>query len=302
MATQWYYQEAGEERGPVPFRELVELVRAEAISETDLVRSSWKSEWQPAHSVVGLFHMAGRSAAELAQWNSPPTEPVVPEAPTEVAAPDPDDVVERPGWMTRIFTTTRNRQEIPPEIPGARAATAERSATKNVNDAGPVPAAASNPVQEMRPEFSAYYSRPDSATASDAWSSAVEEAVVRADQRAAGLSPSAGRWRRFVRRAAHPLMAMRGMVESQWIRPAFRLFCAIVCANLVALALVEWSAEEDVRFPRPDTRLGQDSGEKYFPIVGRCGTGEFAFLVFDAMLVTGAAGYFAARWLDTRAE
>src|SRR5258708_5801463 len=36
MATQWHYQSGGgEERGPVSFRELVELVRSGAVTEAD---------------------------------------------------------------------------------------------------------------------------------------------------------------------------------------------------------------------------------------------------------------------------
>ena len=80
------------------------------------------------------------------------------------------------------------------------------------------------------------------------------------------------------------------MSESPWIRQAFRLVCAIVCANLVALAIVEWSAEEELRFPTRETARGQEAGGRHFPFIGKCGSGEYMFLVFDVMLVTGAAG------------
>ncbi len=302
MATQWYYQDAGEERGPVVFRELVKLVRARTVAETDLVRSSWKTEWQPAHTVVGLFHMAGRPTETPAPADPPPTEPVVAEAPADVAAPDADEAAERPGWLTRLFSTSGSRKEGPAGIPIFGAATADGSAVKNVKDSEQTEAAATSPTSQISPDLAAYLPGPTSSRGSDAWTSAVEEAVARADLRAAGLNPAAGRWGRLARRVAHPLRAMGDMAHSGWVRPAFRLFCAVVCANLVAFALVEWSAEEDLRFPRREATIGQDAGEKYFPFVGPCGSGEYAFLVFDVMLVTGAAGYFAARWLDTRAE
>jgi hypothetical protein len=95
---------------------------------------------------------------------------------------------------------------------------------------------------------------------------------------------------------------MRDIGQSRWIRPAFRLLCAIVCANLVAFAVEEWSAKEDLRFPTREATRGQDAGGRYFPLIGRCRSGEYMFLVFDVMLAAGAAGYFAARWLDSRAE
>jgi hypothetical protein len=302
MATQWYYQEAGEERGPVAFRELVALVRSQAITETDLVRSSWKSEWQPADTVVGLFHMAGRPVAELTPSNPLPTEPIVAEAPADVAAPGTGDATERPGWLTRLFSTTGSRKQAPSQIPTVGTAAADHLAVTSSNDAGPMPIAATSSPEQFGAQLSGDDSRPTSSPGSDAWASAVEEAVARADLRAAGLNPPAGRWRRLARRVANPFTAMRDLGYSRWIRPAFRLVSAIVCANLVALALEAWSAEEDLRFPRRETTVGQDAGGRHFPFVGRCGSGEYAFLVFDVMLVTGAAGYFGARWLDTRAE
>jgi hypothetical protein len=306
MATQWYYQNAGEERGPVAFRELVELVRSGTVTETDLVRSSWKAEWQRAYSVVGLFHMAGRSAEELAQLyrQDPPSapEPVAAEAPADVAALDADEETERPGWMTRLFSTRGRRKERSSEIPIVGKTIANTPAVKNIGEDGPTQVAATDSTKELSPELAGYCSSPTSSPGSDAWSSTVDEAVARADLRAAGLNPAAGRWARLARRIAHPFAASYGMRRSPWIRPAFRLICAIVCANLVALAIVEWSAEEDRRFPMSDTTPGQGTLRRQFPFVGECGSGEYMFLVCDAMLVTGAAGYFAARWLDSRAD
>ncbi len=307
MATQWYYQDAGEERGPVAFRELVELVRSGTVTETDLVRSSWKTDWQRADSVVGLFHMAGRSAEELAQLNPPvpppsTPEPIAAESPADVAALGADEATERPGWMTRLSSITGHRKQRSSEIPIAGTASAGDPAVKSTRDAGEMQVAATSSTEELSPELSGYYSRPASSTGNDAWTSAVEEAVARADLRAAGLKPPVGRWARLARRITSPFSAMRGTGRSSWLRPAFRLVSAIVCANLMALAIVEWSAEEDLRFPVRETTRGQDTGARYFPFVGRCGSGEYLFLVFDVMLVTGAAGYFAAQWFDSRTE
>jgi len=302
MATQWYYQDAGEERGPIAFRELIELVRAGTVTETDLVRSSWKAEWQRAYSVVGLFHMAGRSPEELAQANPPPMESVVAEAPADVAAFDADDATERPGWMTRLSTVTGSRNQNATGIPIAGTANADDSAVKNISDSGQTPGATANSTEELSRELAGYASRPTSSPGSDAWSSAVDEALARADQKTAGSNPPVGRWGRLARCIANPMAAVRDIGQSRWIRPAFRLVCAIICANLVAWAVEEWSAAEEIRYPTREATRGQDAGGRHFPFVGKCGSGEYMFLLFDAMLVTGAASYFAARWLDSRAE
>jgi hypothetical protein len=306
MATQWYYQNAGEECGPVAFRDLVELVRAGTITETDLVRSSWKAEWQRAYSVVGLFHMAGRSAEELDQLYRPALpsapEPVVDDAPADLAALDNNEVLERPGWLTRLFSTTDRRKERPSENPIVGKAIVDTPAVKSTSETGQVHVAATASTNELSPELAEYCSSAASSPGSEAWSSAVDEAMARANSRAAGRNPAAGRWARLVQQLAQPFAATYGMRQSPWIRPAFRLICAIICANLAALAIVEWSAEEDRRFPASETTGSQDTGRRQFPIVGECGSGEYMFLVCDAMLVAGAAGYFGARWLDSRAD
>lgn len=106
MATQWYFQWNGEESGPVTFRELVERVRSGAMLEADLVRPSWIGDWQRADSVVGLFHMARRSADELS-W--PDEAPVTARDTASFEAPQNDSAApveasRRPGWMTRLWT------------------------------------------------------------------------------------------------------------------------------------------------------------------------------------------------------
>ena len=50
-------------RGPIPFAELVELVRCGDVTANDVVRESHESGWQYAAEVIGLFHMADRLQA-----------------------------------------------------------------------------------------------------------------------------------------------------------------------------------------------------------------------------------------------
>lgn len=67
MATSYRFQRAGEESEPVDFRELVQLVRDEALLADDLVIADWQTEWGPAAEIVGLFHTAGRDDV-LEKW------------------------------------------------------------------------------------------------------------------------------------------------------------------------------------------------------------------------------------------
>lgn len=68
MATSYHYRSSSvKEAGPVSFRELVRLVRDDALRADDLVKADWETEWRPAAEVVGLFHTAGR-ADVLERW------------------------------------------------------------------------------------------------------------------------------------------------------------------------------------------------------------------------------------------
>lgn len=58
MASQWLCRILQEELGPLNFQELVELARAGTLSEDDLVREERAATWQPARTVIGLFHAA----------------------------------------------------------------------------------------------------------------------------------------------------------------------------------------------------------------------------------------------------
>jgi len=309
MATQWHYQTGGEELGPVSFRELIELVRSGTVTESDLVRSSWKPDWQRADSVVGLFHMAGRSADDLARLDTaagpamsdaPPPEPVLADAAAEITTSPAEESVERPGWMKRLFSLSGFRQGPPAEIQMLGPRPVESSAATTAGDAGPA-AANARPAESLAPELAGFVSA-DSNSADSPWSSAVGEALDHIEQRAGAVRPAVGRWGRLTQRVARVFATARGAGQSSWARPAFRLVCAIVCANLVAFAVESWSAEEALRFPVSKTALGQDADARHFPFLGKCGPGEYLFLTFDLMLVTGAAAWFAARWLDSHAE
>ena len=134
MASQWYYRSGEEEVGPVTFRELIERVRTGKLVDADLVRPTWNPAWQRAETVVGLFHMARRSAEELAALDAPAVPPVGIPPSGGAAAPDfapgseaseevsVRDLAERPGWLERLWSL-RSPRSTPRDasLPGRRA-------------------------------------------------------------------------------------------------------------------------------------------------------------------------------------
>jgi len=314
MAQQWYFQSHGEQFGPIAFRELVELVRTGVVNEGDLVRSSWKVEWQAAESVVGLFHMAGRSPEDLARLYAPP--PVSPPPVAELPIDSDEEAAERPDWMARLFeadaphgATTQGGIPILGPAPGSAEQTGESPAgdvARAIDEpASVVPRGSmtAKPTGEsLPPELAAYWSSP---APGSLLSEAIESAVAAADQRRAANSPrKAGRISRFFSRF---LGSFRGRLApdgqgTSLVRSALRIVPAIVCANLVAFAIENWSAQEALRFPSREAVTRQQPAVRKFPLIGECGNGEYMFLMFDLMLVSGAATYYAAGWLESRAE
>ncbi|MEZ6132685.1 MAG: DUF4339 domain-containing protein [Planctomycetaceae bacterium] len=67
MATQWYWLEHAEERGPVSFRELALMIRDERLSEDNSVREESSAEWQKADTVAGLYPTARRLQDESSE-------------------------------------------------------------------------------------------------------------------------------------------------------------------------------------------------------------------------------------------
>lgn len=112
MASKWYIKSNQNEIGPKEFSELVELVRSEDLTETDLVRSEWNNEWQRADKVVGLFYMARKSSGTVTVAAPPPDDP--PESkPDESLAQASDDVeVPQPGWMRRLLYLIRLKKPL----------------------------------------------------------------------------------------------------------------------------------------------------------------------------------------------
>jgi hypothetical protein len=318
MATQWYFQSGGEERGPVPFRQLMGLVQAGSLTESDLVRSSWKTEWQPANSVVGLFYMAGRSAEELARLSAasdaePAAESAAAGSSDEVAIQgDGETADDRAAWMERLDEITVFREAKPGDDPGVDRRVAERLGDK------PRPAEVSGSAGDQliveadvstavvggpRAPMIAMSTAVTTSRAESAWSSSVDSALVAVDARQAGAGEitSPGRVVRLLDRIGR-IVPRSDRAKAQ-LRIGFRIVCAIICAALVANAVENYSRREDLRFPDYKPPPGYKAiGRYYFPVVGKCKRRNYLYLISGLTLATAAGAYFAAAWLESRAD
>lgn len=89
------------------------------------------------------------------------------------------------------------------------------------------------------------------------------------------------------------------LFSSPAVHRIFRWGMAILAANLVAFGLLTWSETEAQRFPKRGTAAVQ---QQFFPYWGQCSTWEYLFLLADAMILAGLAGYGAARALESLAD
>ena len=83
------------------------------------------------------------------------------------------------------------------------------------------------------------------------------------------------------------------------IHRLFRYGMAFASANLVAFGIITWSEVEAQRFPQ---RGATTARHQNFPLWGKCSSTEYLFLLVDAMILSGVAGYGGARVLESMAE
>ncbi len=73
MGSEWHFRWKGQDKGPVSFQQLAQLVRSERLSEEDTVRRADSTEWVRVRDVSGLLYIAGLEEAELeTEAASPP--------------------------------------------------------------------------------------------------------------------------------------------------------------------------------------------------------------------------------------
>ena len=319
MASQYFIKRDGQESGPFGFKELVVFVREGKLVHSDPVRFSWTTEWQRADSLVGLFHMARKLPDEIAQHGAPPVDlrpplasepiPALPDEPANIAPTE-----DRPGWIMRLMDVGRFRRKRPADssVPGPDSGTpAEITAACSSlpedpsldspaagSEAAPSRTATGSPSEQLPAELAAFLSH-DGSTPDNRWATTVEEALTAANARGPRKPQKlrAGRLRRIIGGLARVIP--HGDERQSLMRNGFRIVCAIACANLAAWAVDNWSAQEALRFPSRDAQI---SSLRHFPVIGTCGSGEYLFLMFDLMLAAGAAAWFAAGWLESRAE
>jgi hypothetical protein len=310
MATQWYYQAGGEEHGPIGFRDLVELVQSGGITESDLVRSSWNTEWQPANSVVGLFYMAGRSPDDLARLSaahdSEPAVEMIGGQDDKEAVPDIGETAEdRAAWMERLDEISILRDPKPVDTAVRESPVTEPSIAGDSDPAQGRPSDERSTTVVVSPRASkmAISTAAPSPRAASAWSSGVDSALVSVDARQAEQCEvtTPGAASRVVTRIAE-MIPSREVLDAR-LRIGFRAVCAIVCAGIVAYAVESWSRREAIRFPEHKPSPGEKVRRRYFfPVVGRCKRRDYIGLISGLTLATATATWFAAGWLETHAD
>jgi hypothetical protein len=312
MASEYYLQRAGQEVGPFAFRDLVALAREGNLADSDLVRYSWTNEWKRADSLVGLFHMAQRTPEALADPS--PVPPVAVESVTQIepgAEPNASDVDDRPGWMKRLLSIgSRHKKpmEIPilgpraPELPSAAAMceptpdvmpVCESALLENTTDLAD-PCQAPDLASEV-----AGPALPNTEVFRNNWSSTVDEALSSMTARQSACHPHLrqGRWRKLFGRLSK-ILPGNGRGDAR-LRVGYRIVSTIVFATIMAVSVESWSQEEGGRFLRGHS---QKATMRLFPVLGKCSTGKYVFLMADLVLATGAVTWFAAGWLESHAE
>lgn len=89
------------------------------------------------------------------------------------------------------------------------------------------------------------------------------------------------------------------LFSSAALHHVFRWGVTLAAANLVAFGILNWSETESQRYPE---RRNVAAQARVFPFWGECSTAEYMFLLCDAMIFAGAAGYSGARILESMAD
>ena len=70
MATQWYYAQQGQQRGPVSKRQLQRMAASGELQPDDLIWHEGLADWAPASSIPGLISAERLAAASAASTDS----------------------------------------------------------------------------------------------------------------------------------------------------------------------------------------------------------------------------------------
>lgn len=252
MATSYYYRRDRIDHGPVAFRDLVLLVRSGQIGPDDFVCSDWADDWQPAGTIVGLFHMAGRDDV-IAKWEA-----------------------ERRAEAERLAEMESLLDGLTFENNAGNAAAGDIVAPEPALSLSQLPNRSTDEAEDWKAER---LRRQIQATA--------DAAVASAEARDKARQPG------WVRRTVSTVFSRSSF------HVAVRWGFAFLVANLVAWGILSWSETELQRYP---SRKMMQADLKIFPIWGTCSPNEFAFLLIDVMIASGAAAYGAMVTLERMAD
>lgn len=321
MATQWYWREQGNEKGPVTFKELIAMVQDRALNEEDEVRDQYSTSWQSAESVVGLFYMARRLPVE--RQESPRVESDG--AQGEIVGPAPGELQTlhfyRLAEVERVNTTPppSDQNSTTPSITNHECITLA-SAQEEITYASDGTPVASGLAEAIEAATEEWDRRHIGATAGPI-------PLTGAQQSAEIVGSSiAIPWRVLVgcgdvfRTVCRPFLAAISIISiaiCQWMRLRtlcclleriasrqtltwwFRSCFAALTAGVVAYGVVSFSSYAEMRFP--ESRQ-ENRGNKYVPFYGRCSSADFYVIFTDAVVVAAVVGYFVARGLEAMAD
>lgn len=269
MATEWYYKQSDEERGPYLFREMIDMVREERLLPESMVRPSYMDEWQRADSVPGLFYLSRKAPVTLYPVRSEETCPsndFADENDLDAFLADsdgsestdsalPEQPLERPGWLKRLLSLRDSK--IPP-VP------VDPQREINVNLHAPVDNRADSAANLDLPkdsiddledlndkvEIGAY--------SEETWSTTVNAAVQRIDARAPRQESQPAP------RQIIPFFSF-SFLESLFFRKLIFAGAVILCLTAAIYGFVDW--------------MGQ--GTLLFPFIGACS--PLMFLIYSAL-------------------
>lgn len=217
MATEWYWLTQNQEKGPVSFRELAQMVQEHVLNEDDLIRPHYSREWQTADRIVGLFYMARRIPRE---W------------------PEPEESGDE-------FVSARVDEKLGPQVPEMAAGDELEAWFREQLAATPVRGivGAGEEVDGQPDSFQVSSDGSLPRGDSGSWQSAVDAAVSRFD----------GRHNR--QKTCRKSLSER--VSAATLRTVFRLGLSLVAMNATILAILSWSAAEAQRHPDQRTLAHQ---------------------------------------------
>ena len=296
MATAWMYRSGQETCGPVPFRDLVRLVRGESLAADNLVKADWEEAWRPAATVVGLFKMAGREDV-LARWEA--ERAAAEEAASRMSSSALQEGPEAElGEGPLAFATADDLDQLLGGVAGDRRRGVERAgAARALSDAArddreeesPALGETATTSSAIRPQVIRYGADPAVPSGSSRMLDAIESAVAESESNDA-VRTKGSRWSTW--KARLPDLNGAGSGVLRWGG-------TLLFANLTAVAILTWSELQTQRFPQ---NSGAAAPSEIFPFWGPCSSREYAFLFIDVVILAGFCGYLAARYIEAHAE